>query len=214
MGWADTQAPTQQGPGLTAPETLVVGTLTPFQPWGTSEPRIFKVWPLSLYPVASRKLGWLQSDADNHTWSPCSSSRETDSPAGTHAHARACTNTHTHTPHSLSHQGPVLHILSEQAVVIQGVFGFAGHAVYWPFVHLMFNSTEKHVQRLPYCVLGKQQAVRVPGADDKHEGGTGCRPQKAKGDLGRAGQGRAGQSPDPPWRGLPSASASLTLTKV
>lgn len=213
MGWADTQAPTQQGPGLTAPETLVVGTLTPFQPWGTSEPRIFKVWPLSLYPVASRKLGWLQSDAITRGRPAHPHGRLTHQQA--RMRTRVHVQTHTHTPpHSLSHQGPVLHILSEQAVVIQGVFGFAGHTVYWPFVHLMFNSTEKHVQRLPYCVLGKQQAVRVPGADDKHEGGTGCRPQKAKGDLGRAGQGRAGQSPDPPWRGLPSASASLTLTKV
>ena len=165
MGQADTQAPTQQGPGLAAPETLAVGTLSLFQSWGTSEPRIFKVWPSSLYPVASRKLGWLQSDADNHARSPCPPSRETDSPAGEHAHVRACTNTHT--PHTLSHQGSVLHILSEQAVVIQGVFSFAGHTVYWPFVHLMLNSTEKHVQRLPYCVLGKQQEVRAPGADDR-----------------------------------------------
>lgn len=100
MGWADTQAPTQQGPGLTAPETLVVGTLTPFQPWGTSEPRIFKVWPLSLYPVASRKLGWLQSDAITRGRPAHPHGRLTHQQA--RMRTRVHVQTHTHTPHTLS----------------------------------------------------------------------------------------------------------------
>lgn len=100
---------------------------------------------------------------------------------------RVHVQTHPHTlTLSLSHQGPVLHILSEQAVVIQGVFGFAGHTVYWSFVHLMLNSTEKHVQRLPHCVLGKQQAVRAPREGDKHREGTGHKRLKVTQDvLGR-----------------------------
>lgn len=56
---------------------------------------------------------------------------------------------------STPYQGTVLHILSEQAVVIQSVFGFASHTVHRALVHLMLNPSEEHVQRLSYRILGK-----------------------------------------------------------
>lgn len=53
------------------------------------------------------------------------------------------------------HQGFVLHVLSQQAVVIQGVLGLAGHSVYWAFIHLVLYGPEEHVKRLPCRVLHK-----------------------------------------------------------
>lgn len=63
--------------------------------------------------------------------------------------------THRHLPRAHPHQGTVLHILSEQAVVIQGVLGFASHTVHGTLVHLMLNPSEEHVQRLAHRVLWK-----------------------------------------------------------
>lgn len=53
------------------------------------------------------------------------------------------------------YQGTVLHIFSEQAVVIQCVLGFASHTVHGALVHLMLNPSEEHIQRLSYRVLRK-----------------------------------------------------------
>lgn len=81
----------------------------------------------------------------------------------------------------------------------------------------MLNSTEKHVQRLPYCILGKQQAVRDPREGDKHGERTGHKRLKVTQDvLGRGMRSKklCGSKSRTPQRGASFASASLTLTKV
>lgn len=57
------------------------------------------------------------------------------------------------------HQGFVLHVLSQQAVVIQGVLGLAGHSVYWAFIHLVLDGPEQHVERLSCRVLREKEAA-------------------------------------------------------
>ena len=47
---------------------------------------------------------------------------------------------------SSSHQGLVLYVLPQQAVVIEGVLGLAGHSVHWSFIHLVLYGPEKHVK--------------------------------------------------------------------
>ena len=54
------------------------------------------------------------------------------------------------------HQGAVLHVLSEQAVVVEGVLGFPRHCVNRTLVHLVLDGPEQHIQRLPCRVLGEE----------------------------------------------------------
>lgn len=55
-----------------------------------------------------------------------------------------------------AYQSPVLQVLSQEAVVIQGIFGFPCHPVDWPFVHLVLDSSEQHVERLPDGILAQK----------------------------------------------------------
>lgn len=50
---------------------------------------------------------------------------------------------------SAPHQGLVLHVLSQQAVVVKRVLGLAGHSVHRPFIYLVLYGPEQHVERLP-----------------------------------------------------------------
>lgn len=52
-----------------------------------------------------------------------------------------------------SNQRVILQVLSEQSAVVKGVFGFAGHCVHRPFIHLVLYGSKKHVQTLPRRVL-------------------------------------------------------------
>lgn len=64
-----------------------------------------------------------------------------------------------------AYQSAVLEVLSEKTVVIQGVFGFSCHPVNWPFVHLMFDSSEQHVKGLPNRILawkGRREIQLAP----------------------------------------------------
>lgn len=69
------------------------------------------------------------------------------------------------------HQGFVLHVLSQQAVVIQGVLGLAGHSVHWAFIHLVLYGPEQHVKRLPCRVLhkGRGKMKKLEGAQSHRE---------------------------------------------
>lgn len=46
-------------------------------------------------------------------------------------------------------QRAVLHVLSQQPVVIQRVLGFPCHSVHGSLVHLVLYCSEQHVERLP-----------------------------------------------------------------
>lgn len=69
------------------------------------------------------------------------------------------------------HQGFVLHVLSQQAVVIQGVLGLAGHSVHWAFIHLVLYGPEQHVKRLPCRVLhkGRGKMKKLEGTQSRRE---------------------------------------------
>lgn len=54
-----------------------------------------------------------------------------------------------------SHQSPVLQVLSQKAVIIQGIFGFSCYPVHWSLIYLVLNSTEEHIQRLADRVLAE-----------------------------------------------------------
>lgn len=54
---------------------------------------------------------------------------------------------------SFCHQSSVLHIFSQQPVVIQGVLGLAGHSIHGAFVHLVLDGPEEHVETLARRVL-------------------------------------------------------------
>lgn len=41
-----------------------------------------------------------------------------------------------------AYQSAVLQVLSQKAVVIQGILGFPCHPVNWPFVHLVLDSSK------------------------------------------------------------------------
>lgn len=56
-----------------------------------------------------------------------------------------------------SHQRAVLHVLSQQPVVVQRVLGFSCHGVHRPFVHLVLYCSKQHVERLPCRFLVKQK---------------------------------------------------------
>lgn len=58
-----------------------------------------------------------------------------------------------------SYQSPVLQVLSQKAVVIQGIFGFPCHPVDWPFVHLVLDSSKQHVKGLPNRILHRKEGV-------------------------------------------------------
>lgn len=57
------------------------------------------------------------------------------------------------------HQSSVLHIFSQQPVVIQGVLGLAGHSIHRAFIHLVLDGPEQHVERLTCRVLQKNPSV-------------------------------------------------------
>lgn len=47
------------------------------------------------------------------------------------------------------HQGFVLYVLTQQAVVVQGVLRFASNSIHRSFIDLVLYGPEQHVQRLP-----------------------------------------------------------------
>lgn len=56
-----------------------------------------------------------------------------------------------------TNQCAVLHVLSEQPVVIQCVLGFSCHSVHRSLVHLVLYGSEQHVERLPCWLLTKHK---------------------------------------------------------
>lgn len=59
-----------------------------------------------------------------------------------------------------TYQSAVLQVLSQKAVVIQGIFGFPCHPVNWPFVHLVFDSSKQHVKGLPNRILAWKEGQK------------------------------------------------------
>lgn len=56
-----------------------------------------------------------------------------------------------------AHQDRVLHIISQQARVVQGVFGFLHSHVHRPFFNLVLDGSEQFVQGLACRVLEHTQ---------------------------------------------------------
>lgn len=59
-----------------------------------------------------------------------------------------------------ANQRAVLHVLSQQPVVIQRVLGFPRHSVHRSLVHLVLYCSEQHVERLPRWFLANNKDGR------------------------------------------------------
>lgn len=56
-------------------------------------------------------------------------------------------------PRLCSYQHGVLHIVTQQAGVIESVFSLLHLRIHWAFLYLMFNGTEEFIQRFSCGVL-------------------------------------------------------------
>ncbi len=58
------------------------------------------------------------------------------------------------------YHGAVVNVFSQQVAVVERSFGFSRHCVDWPFIHLIFNGSVEHVQRLTCHLLTDRQTDR------------------------------------------------------
>lgn len=60
----------------------------------------------------------------------------------------------------MTHQSLVFNLLSNELVLAEGITCFSSDGIYWSLLHLLFDGTEQHEERLASALLSIGRKAR------------------------------------------------------